>query len=155
MNFWCDNNISWRIADAISLLLRRHEHTILHIRNDERFKANNNEKGSNNTPDTVWIPALGKDNIVWNVISGDHSILVRDAERELLAATGLTFFYVDKYYADSQLLEQGRRLIWLLPEILKCADNPVPGVYKLITGPRNWKVELELYGRKSLNDLRG
>lgn len=154
MNFWCDNNLSWRIASALATLLPDKQHTILHIRDDPRFSHKNNEWGSNTTLDTEWIPVLGKDNIVWNVISGDSAILTRDTERELLAESGLTFFYVDKYFANAKLFEKGRRLIWLWPELLRCAAIPGPAVYKIITGPKQWSIEPELFGRRSLGDLR-
>jgi hypothetical protein len=104
----------------------------------------------------VWIPELGKDNAVWNVISGNHAILNHPVQRILLAEAKLNFFFPDKYYAALSAFDQGRKLIWLWPEIKRFAGTSEPAVYEIQTGPtdRNLRIKPVMHGKKALRDLR-
>jgi len=155
VNFFFDNNISWRYAEAIEILSRGGQDVVMHIKNDVRFSMNNNEWGSNSTRDEVWIQELGRENVRWNLISGNHRILTNGVQRSLLAETSMTFFFPDEYFANATFFEQARKLIWLWPEIRLHSENPIPSVYKIATGPRKTlKIEPVRFGRKSLNDIR-
>jgi hypothetical protein len=72
LTFFFDNDISWRIVDALKQLVDPSEYELVALR--EKFPAS--------SKDIAWIPEAGKNG--WIVISRDHNQRRRDAEHQAL-----------------------------------------------------------------------
>ncbi|MCH7904349.1 MAG: hypothetical protein IH944_07245 [Armatimonadetes bacterium] len=101
--FFFDNDISFRIARALSGLV--HGHEVIALR--DRFPTD--------TPDTVWIPEAGKND--WIVISRDHNQRRRDAEHKALMANGVRVLYVRYSGKQDTLFADAARIIKNWPKI--------------------------------------
>jgi hypothetical protein len=101
--FFFDNDISFRIAHSLSHLV--HEHEVVPLR--DRFPAN--------TPDSVWIPEVGKDG--WIVISRDHNQRRRDTEHRALLDHGLRVLYVRYGGKPDTLFVDAARIVKNWPKI--------------------------------------
>jgi hypothetical protein len=97
-----DNNLSPHIATAMHVLVAPHGHQVVALR--EKFPAN--------TPDEVWIKALG-DEGGWVVLSGDIRITRRTAERNAWRQSGLIGFFLSSGLGKlDPLLQTARLLMW-------------------------------------------
>lgn len=111
--FFLDNDISFRIAQALGSLV--HGHEVIALR--DRFPTN--------TPDTVWIPEAGKNG--WIVISRDHNQRRRDAEHKALKANGVRVLYVRHGARQDTLFADAARLIKNWPKIEGWGLTAAPG----------------------------
>jgi hypothetical protein len=139
MNFFIDNNISYRIAKMLAGLTDG-EHIIRHITEDPRF--------SENTRDIIWIHTLGKDNIIWNVISGDADIIDTAVERAALIQAKLAFFCMDHNWGKAKIADQAWKIVRIWPEIVRYATNPEPTLYRVHMG-RSLSVEPIGHGKRT------
>jgi hypothetical protein len=101
--FFFDNDISFRIARALSHLVQGHE--IIALR--DKFPVN--------TLDTVWILEAGK--CGWIVISSDHNQRRRDAEHKALLANGVRAKYVRHGGKPRTLYSDAARIVKNWPKI--------------------------------------
>ena len=95
MKFFFDNCIAWRLADALSTLLENDGFEIVALRS----------KFSEDTPDEVWLPALGREG-GWVVISGDVRIITNKARRAVWAASKLTTFFLHSSWMGKSFTER-------------------------------------------------
>lgn len=105
-----DNNLPWRIAAALHVLVEPDGHEVRHLR----------QKFPESTPDAVWLRQLG-DESGWVVISGDMRILRNRHEREVWRQAGLVAFFLARGWLKARYLEQAYRLIQWWPQIVEQA----------------------------------
>lgn len=110
MNFFFDNNISPRFAQALNVLSKNHNVTWLR----EKF-----ERGD--IPDAMWMNELSKEGNNWIIISGDVGILKVPHEIEKLLQTGFTFFVLTGSFLEKDYWSQIKRLVAVWPEIIELA----------------------------------
>jgi hypothetical protein len=116
-----DNNLPPRLAKAINCLVEPDGHNVIHLR--ERFAAN--------TPDVEWIAALGREG-GWIIITADHDIVRRQAEKVIWRQANLVAFLLSRGWAAFGPIDQAWRLIKLWPNIEKQVELAAPGsVYSL------------------------
>ncbi|MCH7674803.1 DUF5615 family PIN-like protein [candidate division KSB1 bacterium] len=82
MKFFCDNNISHRIAKALFILAQPTE--VIHL----------TDKFPTNTPDEEWIFKMKQEGYV--IISGDSKIAKRPHQKKALIDSKLTVFFLAK-----------------------------------------------------------
>ncbi len=121
MKVFIDNNLPPRLAKAIHCLVEPDGHQVTHLR--ERFPAN--------APDVDWIATLGKEG-GWVIITADHDIVRRQAEKAIWRQVGLVAFLLSRGWAAFSPVDQAWRLIKLWPSIEKQVALAAPGsVYSL------------------------
>ncbi|HZF03367.1 MAG TPA: hypothetical protein VE932_03435 [Patescibacteria group bacterium] len=103
MRLFLDNTTSPYLARAVAVLEEGSDRLqVTHLR----------EKFASNTPDIVWINALGTEKD-WVIISGDLRITRNAAEREAWRESGLTAFFLKNAWASQQFwLFASRFLAW-------------------------------------------
>jgi hypothetical protein len=111
--FFFDNDISFRIANALAQLV--HCHDVISLR--DRFPTN--------TPDTVWIPGAGRNG--WIVVSRDPNQRRREAEKRALAANGVRVLYVKHSGTAATLYAAAARIIKNWPKIEAWGLSAKPG----------------------------
>lgn len=111
-----DNNLSWRLAAALNVLVDAEGHEVRHL----------TEKFPSNAPDIEWITALGKEG-GWVIISADRRIHKNHHEREVWWQSGLTVFFLGKAWRRIANMERAWRLIRWWPRIIEQAELVQPG----------------------------
>jgi hypothetical protein len=117
VNFFCDNNLSPKIAHALNCLVSP-QHKVVHLR--DRFAAD--------TTDIEWITALANED-GWVIISADTSIAKNPHEREAWRASGHPVFFYRHNMLNLGLWQQASRLCNVFPDILKLSQKASPGDY--------------------------
>ena len=90
------------------------------------------------TKDEVWIPEVGSSGMV--IVTIDHMIRLRPAEREALKQSHATAFFLSKSFLDFLLHEQVSRLIALWPKLDTVAIKATRG--SLYSVQLNGKIQL-------------
>jgi hypothetical protein len=94
------------------------------------------------TPDAVWLEALGRDDPPWVVVCGDGSILTRPAERAALEEAGLAFVCFERSWMKMSFDDQAWRLVkeWnkIASKVRSAGDRP--RIYKVHWG-RSVKID--------------
>lgn len=128
--FFFDNDISFRIVNALSQLVDPRDHTLISLR--ERF--------SEDTKDTDWIPDAGRNG--WVVISRDHNQRRRDSEHRALRENRVSALYIRQSGNAWELYSDAARIIRNWPRIRDWGARAKPGtLVKLDTDDKI--VELE------------
>ena len=117
--FLFDNDISYRIANALSQLVERHE--VIALR--DKFKPN--------TPDSEWIPVAGKKG--WIIISRDENQRRRKSEHQALIANGVRVLYVKHTALQDHLYPDAARIIKNWPKIEQWGLQAKPGTLAKLT----------------------
>lgn len=116
MNFFIDNHLSHRLADALNALSDIDD-TVVHVA----------RKFGPSASDQVWIAELGEEG-GWVVICGDWRIRTKPAERRLFAAAGLTTFFLAKGWTNTlDYWRQAHLLVRWWPKISQQAKLVEPG----------------------------
>ena len=130
LTFFFDNDISWRIVDALKQLVDPSEYELVALR--DKFPAN--------TKDTDWIPQAGKNG--WIVISRDHNQRRRDAEHAALRLHKVKALYIRQSGNPADMYGDAARIIKNWPKIAAWGEKAKPRtLVKLDTGDKI--VELE------------
>lgn len=116
MRLFIDNNLSPRIARAISALEGEHGNTVVHLR----------DKYEPNTPDVEWMTSLKNDGS-WVVITADLMISRSPHEVQAWKEAGLVVFFLRKSWRTLTLWDQSWQLIKQWPHIISEAREAVPG----------------------------
>ncbi len=111
--FFFDNDISFRVAEALGKLV--HGHEVKPLR--DVFPAN--------TPDTEWIPEVGRKG--WILISRDHNQRRRDTEHLALKDHGVRALYIRYSGTQDTLFADAARIIKNWPKIEKWGTTAAPG----------------------------
>jgi predicted nuclease of predicted toxin-antitoxin system len=111
--FFFDNDISFRIAHALSNLVEGHD--IVALR--DRFPTN--------TPDTVWIPEVARND--WIVISRDHNQRRRESEHKALRENHARVLYIRYAGNVDTLFADAARLVKNWPKIEAWGLGAAPG----------------------------
>lgn len=106
MKFFVDNCLAPKHAAALNALVQP-EHSVMHLR--DKFAAD--------TPDEVWLTALGKEG-GWIVLSGDCRISRNAHERAAWHTSRLTAFFLAKGWQNLPLMEQHSKLSHSLPRVI-------------------------------------
>ena len=132
MRFFFDNNLSYRLADAIHILVQSRGHEVVALR--RKFPVN--------TPDTIWLERLAKEGD-WVILTGDTNIVRNRHEIEAFSQAGLVAFISAKSWKDQKLWDRFWRFIKLWPLIEEHARHaPKSSAYKLpITGSESTKFD--------------
>lgn len=77
--------------------------------------------------DIEWIDALGRDRLVWMVITGDGRIAKNKAERAAFRASGLVGFVLAPAYQKTPMNKVASFLLWRWPEMEQ--------LFGIVTGP--------------------
>jgi len=109
MRFFCDNNISPKIANALGALANP-ENEVTHL----------SKKFTPNTPDIKWISEISDDNYV--ILSGDPRISRRVHEKEALQDSNLTVFFLGKGWMNINIWKQAAGIIKIFPEVIRLAQ---------------------------------
>ncbi|MFQ5677242.1 MAG: hypothetical protein ACE5G1_15220 [bacterium] len=121
MKFFCDNNISYKIAKALSVLAQPTD-KVIHLTED--FPAD--------TADEEWISQITKEGYI--VISGDPKIAKR-AHQKALVDSELTVFFLAKGWMNLSFWKQASGLIKTFPEIMRLArENPSKCIFEITKG---------------------
>jgi hypothetical protein len=80
-----------------------------------------------NATDIEWIELLGKDKMVWMVVTGDDRIRKNKAERAAFRAAGLSGFVLARAYQKTPIHQVASFLLWRWPEMEQ--------LFGLVTGP--------------------
>ena len=117
MNFFIDEHLSYRLAEALNALCADDGHRVLHVQN----------KFGRGVPDTLWIPGLQQEG-GWVVICGDWRIRTRPAERRVFHQAKLTTFFLAKGWTRSMdYWTQAFVLVKWWPKIIQQAELVDPG----------------------------
>jgi len=116
MKFFFDNNLSPRIARALSALEGLNGNHIEHLR--DRFAAA--------TADAEWIRELSKERD-WYVISCDKSILKNPHEVRAWRETGLVIFFLREMWLHLGFWDQAWQLVKRWPQICDIASRSKNG----------------------------
>jgi hypothetical protein len=117
--FFFDNDISFRIAQALGHLVP--DHRVVALRDE--FPTN--------TPDTAWIPEVGRKG--WIVISRDHNQRRRDSEHKALMDNGVRVLYVRYSGQQETLYSDAARIIHNWPKIQAWGLAAAPGTLAKLT----------------------
>jgi hypothetical protein len=101
-----DNNLSPLLAQSIHILVSPDGDQVVALRH--RFPAN--------TPDDVWISALGAEG-GWSVLSGDVRIARRPAEKLAWHQSRLKGFFLAPAWSKHSNLEKAARLLLWWPKL--------------------------------------
>lgn len=136
MRFFLDNNLSYRLADALASLSSADGDVVVHIR----------KKFDPDPGDLTWIPRLSAEGD-WIVVSGDCKIRSKPTERKVFFEAKLVTFFLAPGWINCKLWEQAALLIHWWPRIKAqalLAEAPavieIPfrrsGGFKLLPPPR-------------------
>lgn len=117
MNFFFDNCISPRIAEAIQILEGDQAHVVIALR----------RKFPQGAGDAQWIRQLAQENRNWVVVSGDTRISRNRHEREAWLESRLTFFFWAPGWLQIDLWQQAWKMIKWWPAITDQAARIAPG----------------------------
>ncbi len=129
MRFFFDRCFPIRVARKIGAY--EISHTIRHHDDDSRFEPT--------TKDVEWITALGRDDPVWIVISGDGRILRNRAERQVLLETALIFFCMARTWLHTPAPEYAWKFVKVWPEVVESAAHSKARLFE-VSGGRALKV---------------
>jgi hypothetical protein len=91
---------------------------------DERFEID--------TPDVDIIRTLAADETYhWVLVSADTRITRRPAERTILAASGIKFFYCGRAWFRMEMHEQAWKFLRSWPDIVERAENHKARVFEI------------------------
>jgi PIN like domain len=134
MRFFFDRNISHHLARMLAGYAGRYDDEVRAHDDDPRFELN--------TPDEVWLKALGQDDPPWVVVCGDGAILNNPAERAALEEANLTFVCFAPSWIKMRFDDQAWRLIkeWnkIAAKVRSAGDRP--RIYKVHWG-RSVKID--------------
>ncbi len=116
MKFFLDNNLSYRLAEALSSLSSEHSDQVVHL--SKKFEPG--------TDDETWIRSLGKEGD-WVVVSGDGRIRKRPAEQAVFKAAKLTTFFLAPGWIHAGFWKQAYLLVMWWPRIMEQARLVEPG----------------------------
>lgn len=123
--FFFDNDISFRIVDALKQLVPPGECELKALR----------EVFPQDAKDVDWIPHAGQHG--WIVISRDHNQRRRDAEHKALLAHGVTALYIRQSGNALELFPDAARIIKNWPKIRAWGETAAQGsLAKLDTSDR-------------------
>ena len=108
MKFFLDNCVSRKCETILNILSEDQDYQVVHLRS--RFPAN--------TPDPVWIKALG-DEGDWIIVSGDMKISRSKAEQKAWHESGLTAFFFGQNWANQNIWKQMENLMGWWPMIVR------------------------------------
>ncbi len=129
MRFLLDNNLPRRVARAINELIQP-EDKVDHLQ--DLFAPD--------TPDTVWIAALGHKS-QYVVICGDPKIMRRPHERRALEDAKLTVFFLKPGWTNLEFWPQAIKLIQWWPDIMATARRVTAGAAFLVPVQYSGKFE--------------
>jgi PIN like domain len=123
VRFFFDNCIAYRIADALAILSDRDGHEIISLRS----------KFAENSPDEVWLPALGEEG-GWVVLSGDRKIYTNPQRRRVWASAKLTTFFLASTWQGNDFTERQKaaRLLSRWDEIVEWSERMHQGTALLL-----------------------
>lgn len=113
--FFFDNDISWRVVEALKQLVDPSEAQLIALR--DRFPVS--------AKDTDWIPFVGQEG--WVLISRDLNQRRRDAERQALQAHGVRALYIKQSGNPGDLYQDAARIIRHWPKIEEWGKGAAPG----------------------------
>ncbi len=111
MRFFFDNQISYRLADAIDRLADFDGDQVVALR----------AKFSQDAKDLTWIPQLAAEGD-WIIVSGDFKIREKPAERKVFLDAKLTTFFLAKGWINAGFWQQSALLIRWWPKIREQAQ---------------------------------
>lgn len=114
ITFFFDNDISWRIVDALKALVDPTEIELIALR--ERYPAS--------AADTTWIPEAGKQG--WIVVSRDQNQRRREAEHSALMLHRVRAIYIRQAGNPGDLYADAARIIRNWPKILAWGQTAAP-----------------------------
>jgi hypothetical protein len=133
MRFFVDRNISRHLARMLAGYAGRYGDEV-RAHDDDRFPIN--------TPDTIWLAALGRDTPPWVIVCGDGSILTRPEERTALEEADLSFVCFERSWMKISYEDQAWRLVkeWnkIAAKVRSAGDRP--RIYKVHWG-RSVKID--------------
>jgi hypothetical protein len=133
MRFFFDRNISRHLARMVAGSVGRYS---------DEVRAHDDDRFAINTPDTVWLEALGRDDPPWAVVCGDGSILTRPEERAALEEPDLSFVCFERSWIKMSYEDQAWRLVkeWnkIAAKVRSAGDRP--RIYKVHWG-RSVKID--------------
>ncbi len=103
--FFFDNDISFRIVEALRSLVDPREHELIALR--ERFAVD--------TKDVDWIPEAGERG--WVVVSRDHNQRRREAEHKALVDHNVKAIYLRQAGQPAEMYADAARIIKNWPKI--------------------------------------
>jgi hypothetical protein len=128
MRFFFDRNISHHHARMLAGYVGRYGDEARAHDDDGRFPID--------TPDTVWLETLGREDPPWVVVCGDGAILTRPAERAALEEADLSFVCFARSWMKMSFDDQAWRLIRYWNKIAGTvrAAGDRPHIYKVYWG---------------------
>lgn len=114
MKFFFDENISFRVAQAVQSMDDHHE--IIHIK--DKFQPG--------APDQVWIPLLAKERD-WIIISGDFNITRNREIRRIWKEAQLTSFFLTKGWMHQDKFPFVSSFMKAWPALVKTASTSAKG----------------------------
>ncbi len=127
MRFFFDNNLSPKLARSLHELVRP-EHQVAHLK--EKFSAD--------TPDTVWLHSLAREED-WIIVSGDLQIRKNPHEIKAWQEAGHTTFFLKKGWIDLTFWDQAWKFAKVFRDVLDTAERARKGSAFFITP--NAKIE--------------
>lgn len=121
--YFLDNDLSPKLASILTIMEEDVTCLAEHFPRDSK--------------DEVWIPRVAEWG--WVIITIDHKILTRPAERAALESSKATAFFLAKNFLSLKLMEQGEQILKLFPKIAAVAAKAPPGA--LYRVQQNGKVE--------------
>jgi len=122
MKFFCDNNISHKIAKALSVLAQPIDE-VIHL----------TDKFPENTVDEEWISKIKDEG--YAIISGDPKIAKRPHQKEVLVNSKLTVFFLARGWMNLNFWNQASGLIKIFPEIRRLTkENPTKAIFEITKG---------------------
>jgi hypothetical protein len=108
LRFFLDNNLSYRLAEALDILSGAEGHSVAHVA--KKFTAS--------AKDVDWIHRLAEEG-GWVIVSGDSRIRKRPREREIFFAARLTTFFLAPGWINARFWEQSQLLVRWWPRIIE------------------------------------
>jgi hypothetical protein len=112
MKFFIDNNLSPRIARALSALEGEHGDTVVHLK----------EKFAQDATDEYWMTELGRESD-WIVLTCDKRISKNPHELKAWKESGLVVFFLKSAWLNIQFWEQSWQIIKRWTEIKNIAST--------------------------------
>jgi predicted nuclease of predicted toxin-antitoxin system len=106
VRFFLDNNLSYRLAEALNALSSFDGDEVVHLKRN--FPVD--------TKDTEWIEKLSKEGN-WVVVSGDPKIRRKPAERTVFIDAKLTTFFLAPGWTNCTFWDQAQLLVRWWPKI--------------------------------------
>jgi len=116
LRFFFDNNVSPRIAAAISILATQEKDEVTYL--SKRFPED--------ALDVQWIPVLAAEG-KWIIISGDEAIQRRPAERKVFSDAKLTTFFLASAWPRAPFWDQAYFMVRWWPRIREFAQHAPAG----------------------------